>query len=144
MGSNLGDRHENLLRAIALIQKVAEVVRSSSVYETQAWGNTQQGDFLNQVIEVSFQESPQELLKKMLAIENEMGRSREIKWGPRTIDIDILFFGQIIVNEKDLIIPHQEIASRRFTLLPLAEIASTFIHPVLNKSCHQLSHLAEP
>jgi 2-amino-4-hydroxy-6-hydroxymethyldihydropteridine diphosphokinase len=138
LGSNLGDRKENLLHARNYVQEFSAIIASSSLYQTQAWGNIQQPDFLNQVIQISFNKSPQRLLAKILDIENEMGRQRIEKWGPRIIDIDILFFGQVTLDEKNLAIPHPEIAGRRFTLLPLVEIAPDFIHPILGKNCKQL------
>lgn len=138
LGSNLGNREENLLLARNSITRIGSIKTLSSVYQTQAWGNTQQPDFLNQVIQITSTQSSRELLAKIVTIENDMGRLRAEKWGPRIIDIDILFFGQKIVNEPDLSIPHPGIAMRRFTLLPLAEIAPDFIHPFLNKNCAQL------
>lgn len=134
LGSNLGNREENLLGARNSIENIGSIITASSIYQTQAWGNTGQPDFLNQVLQITFEESPQKLLMKTLSIENAMGRIRTEKWSPRIIDIDILFFGQTILNEKKLIIPHPGISIRRFTLLPLAEIAPEFIHPLLNKN----------
>ncbi|MBK5277572.1 MAG: 2-amino-4-hydroxy-6-hydroxymethyldihydropteridine diphosphokinase [Bacteroidia bacterium] len=138
LGSNLGNREENLLYALNSIQHIGMVVASSAIYQTKAWGNTLQPDFLNQVVQIAYDKSPHQLLLEIHTLENEMGRLRSEKWGPRIIDIDILFFGQRIINEENLIIPHSGIAMRRFTLLPLSEIAPEFIHPVLNKNCNQL------
>ncbi len=138
LGSNLGNWEENLLGARNSIENIGSIITASSIYQTQAWGNTGQPDFLNQVLQITFEESPQKLLMKTLSIENAMGRIRTEKWSPRIIDIDILFFGQTILNEKNLIIPHPGISIRRFTLLPLAEIAPEFIHPLLNKNCTRL------
>ena len=138
LGSNLGDRKENLLHAQNSIRRLGAILATSSLYQTQAWGNTHQPDFLNQVIQISYEKSPQQLLAEVLGLENEMGRQRTEKWGSRIIDIDILFFGQITLAETNLIIPHPEIAKRRFTLLPLVEIASDFIHPLLGKNCKKM------
>lgn len=138
LGSNLGNREENLFRARDYINNSYPILACSSIYQTQAWGNTEQPDYLNQVIQISCTNSPQVLLKQILCIENDMGRIRTIKWGARTIDIDILFYGQTIIHESNLIIPHPEIANRRFTLLPFAELANDFTHPILNKNCAQL------
>ena len=138
LGSNLGNREENLFRTIHAIQQLCVIVKASSRYQTQAWGNTQQPDFLNQVVQIDFKDSPRLLLRKILAIENEMGRVRTDKWGSRIIDIDILFMDQTIVSEPDLTIPHSQLHVRRFALLPLAEIAPEFIHPILKKSCKEL------
>jgi 2-amino-4-hydroxy-6-hydroxymethyldihydropteridine diphosphokinase len=135
LGSNLGDRHAYLEQAIGFIEKeIAPVTTFSSVFETQAWGKTDTPDYLNQVITLESGLSAQTILQKILAIEKKMGRTREEKWGSRTIDIDILFYGQEIINFHNLIIPHAELHKRRFTLEPLAELAPEFIHPVLKKS----------
>ncbi len=137
LGTNLGDRMANLQRAKELmVPKMITVIRESSVYETAAWGIEDQPSFLNQVLRVDFIKSPQRLLEGILEIEEEMGRVREEKWGSRLIDIDILYFGDRVVAEKDLKIPHPEIQNRRFTILPLLEIAPNFEHPVL-KTSHQ-------
>jgi 2-amino-4-hydroxy-6-hydroxymethyldihydropteridine diphosphokinase len=138
LGSNLGDRKANLLQAQNSIRHFGTILTTSSLYQTQAWGNTQQPDFLNQVIQISYKKSPHQLLTEVLGIENEIGRQRTEKWGPRIIDIDILFFGSVTLAEKNLTIPHPEIAKRRFTLFPLVEIAPDFIHPVLGKNCVHL------
>ncbi|MEK6780441.1 MAG: 2-amino-4-hydroxy-6-hydroxymethyldihydropteridine diphosphokinase [Bacteroidota bacterium] len=138
LGSNLGNREKNLFEARKSIQGISPIITTSSLYQTQAWGNTPQSDFLNQVIQIAFTNSPAKLLSELLAIENDMGRLRTEKWGPRIIDIDILFFGQLIINEVNLVVPHPEMAMRRFTLQPLVEIAPEFIHPILLKSCNQL------
>lgn len=138
LGSNLGDRQENLSIARNFVKNICSIMATSSIYQTQAWGNTEQPDFLNQVIQISFRKSPQQLLTEILAIENNMGRSRTEKWGARNIDIDILFFGRAVIHETNLVIPHPGIPLRRFTLLPLAEIAPGFIHPLLHENCAQL------
>jgi 2-amino-4-hydroxy-6-hydroxymethyldihydropteridine diphosphokinase len=138
LGSNLGNRKGNLLQARNSIQNFGTVLTASSLYQTQAWGNPNQPDFLNQIIQIAYKKSPNQLLKEILAVENEMGRLRTEKWGPRIIDIDILFFGSTILKETNLIIPHPEIAKRRFTLLPLVEIIPDFFHPLLRKSSKQL------
>ena len=108
LGSNLGDRKKNLLQAQKSIGHFGAILATSSLHQTQAWGNTQQPDFLNQVIQFSYEKSPQQLLAEVLGIENVMGRQRIEKWGPRIIDIDILFFGKVTLAEKNLVIPHPE------------------------------------
>jgi 2-amino-4-hydroxy-6-hydroxymethyldihydropteridine diphosphokinase len=139
LGSNLGDRQENLDRARQEISRsVGEIITTSSVYKTAAWGNTQQPDFYNQVIEIRSAHDPKKLISNTQRIEQKMGRIKEEKWGPRIIDIDILFYGNSVSSNENLTIPHPEIANRRFTLLPLAEIAPDFIHPLLKKSVRQL------
>ena len=139
LGSNLGDRQENLDRARQEISRsVGEIITTSSIYKTAAWGNTLQPDFYNQVIEIRSAHNPANLISSTQLIEQKMGRIREEKWGPRIIDIDILFYGDTIISIENLTIPHPEISNRRFTLLPLAEIASHFAHPVFKKSVLQL------
>jgi 2-amino-4-hydroxy-6-hydroxymethyldihydropteridine diphosphokinase len=141
LGSNLGDRNLFLQQAIQHITNgVGPIIKTSSVYETQSWGKTDSPDYLNQVIQLQTELSAQEVLQKILDIELVMGRIREEKWGSRIIDIDILFYNSVFVNEPGLQIPHPELHKRRFTLEPLAEIAPTFIHPVLNATILQLKN----
>lgn len=141
LGSNLGDRKSFLNQAIAYIEaEIAPVTVASSVYETQSWGKTDAPDYLNQVLMLQCELPAGELLQKILAIENKMGRRREEKWGSRTIDIDILFYGDAVINELNLQVPHPELHNRRFTLEPLAEIASDFVHPVSHKNILQLKN----
>lgn len=139
LGSNLGNRHSFLQQAIKYIENdIAPILNASSVYETQSWGKTDEPDYLNQVIVLETNLSAKKILQKILSIENTLGRKRDEKWGSRTIDIDILFYGQTIINEENLHIPHPELHKRRFTLEPLAEIAPGLVHPVLNKNILQL------
>src|SRR6201994_1952076 len=141
LGSNLGNRHSFLSQAIERIEKaVAPVEKKSSVYETASWGKTDAPDYLNQVILLQTDLSAQAVLQKILEIEKLLGRERDEKWGPRTIDIDILFYGDEIVDEPNLQIPHPELHNRRFTLEPLAEIAPMMVHPVLHKNILQLKN----
>ena len=138
-GSNIGDSELNLLKASKFIhQQIGKVVAASHVYKTEPWGNKDQQVFLNQVLKIETQLEPKQLLKTILEIENQMGRDRKIKWEPRIIDIDILFYDDQIIDEENLQIPHPLLHERRFTLVPLNEIASSFIHPKLNKSISQL------
>jgi 2-amino-4-hydroxy-6-hydroxymethyldihydropteridine diphosphokinase len=141
LGSNQGDARLHLTMAkAAVIKNVGRLLKESSLYQTSAWGKTDQPDFLNQVIEISYEGDPFLLLKSLLDIESKMGRVRIEKWGTRIIDIDILFYGNTIVNGSDLRVPHPQIPYRRFTLIPLVEIAPDFIHPVLHQSNTQLLH----
>jgi 2-amino-4-hydroxy-6-hydroxymethyldihydropteridine diphosphokinase len=141
LGSNLGERNSFLQQAIQLIERdVAPVSRVSSVYETQSWGKTDAPDYLNQVVELQTDLDVHLILQKILYIETLMGRIREEKWGSRIIDIDILFYGDSIINEQGLIIPHPELHKRRFTLEPLSELAPNLIHPVFNKNILQLKN----
>jgi 2-amino-4-hydroxy-6-hydroxymethyldihydropteridine diphosphokinase len=141
LGSNLGDRQAFLQKAIDHVEaEIAPVIKQSSVYETQSWGKSDAPDYLNQVIQLSTNLSAQEVLKRILDIEKVLGRTREEKWGSRTIDIDILFYGQDVIAEPDLNVPHPELHNRMFTLAPLSEIAPDFIHPTLNKNVFELKN----
>lgn len=134
-GGNIGQREENLARARALIARDAgTVIRASALYETAAWGKTDQPSFLNQALEIQTSLAPAALLVQLLAIEKQIGRIREEKYGPRTIDIDILLFGQEIRDDPQLVLPHPQLPNRRFALLPLAEIAPGLLHPVLHET----------
>jgi 2-amino-4-hydroxy-6-hydroxymethyldihydropteridine diphosphokinase len=142
LGSNLGDRNLFLQQAVKHIEQgIAPVVQLSSVYETQSWGKTDLPDYLNQVILLKTDLSAQDVLQKILAIEDMMGRKREEKWGSRIIDIDILYYNAEIINEPGLQVPHPELHKRRFTIEPLAEIAPDLIHPVLHKTSLQLKKI---
>ena len=135
LGSNLGNRKNNLNEAIFhLKSKAGLIINTSKVYESEPWGLKDQKFFLNQVIKLKTSFSPQDLLKCCKNIEIKMGRSKSIKWGARNIDIDILYFSKLILNEDDLKIPHPLIQERKFVLLPLNELNKTFNHPTLNKT----------
>ncbi len=141
LGSNLGDRNAYMQQAVKAIEdEVGNIVKTSSVYETQAWGKTNFPDYLNQVVLLQTDLPAQTILQKILHIEWTIGRVREEKWGPRIIDIDILFYGDEIINEPLLKVPHPELHNRRFTLEPLAEIAPDMVHPVLHKTVLQLKN----
>jgi 2-amino-4-hydroxy-6-hydroxymethyldihydropteridine diphosphokinase len=138
-GGNLGNRLNNLIDAGKLIkQYCGKIAQQSAIYKTAAWGFTDQPDFYNQALEIQTQLSPEQLLEKLLTIEKQMGRKRDVKLGPRTIDIDILLFNNEIINQRHLTIPHPRLHERRFALTPLAEIAPNIIHPVLHKTIQQL------
>jgi len=139
LGSNLGDRTENLKMALHAVElNVGTVLKRSSVYETKPWGKGNQPDFLNQVIRVHSDISPEDCLFRLLAIEQKMGRKREEKWGARIIDLDLLYADDLILQTEKLTLPHPGIAQRKFVLVPIAEIAPDFIHPLLKKSQLQL------
>lgn len=139
LGSNLGDRTANLAQARALIaERVGELSQTSSLYVTAAWGIEEQPSFLNQVIEVRTESSPEQVLESILAIERDMGRERKVKWGERLIDIDILFYEDWVLENEKLIIPHPFLQDRNFVLVPLAEIAPDFEHPVLHQPVKKL------
>jgi 2-amino-4-hydroxy-6-hydroxymethyldihydropteridine diphosphokinase len=135
LGSNLGDRFENLLVAHSSVEITAgKIIQRSSIYETAAWGKTDQPSFLNQAIAFQTDLDPHKLLIELQRIEERMGRIKKDKWGPRTIDLDILLFDDIVVQSEKLTIPHPAMHLRGFTLVPLAEIAADVVHPVLQKS----------
>ncbi len=139
LGSNMGDQGQNLKTAILEIAKtVGQISDQSSLYRTEAWGETAQPDFLNQSILVSTNLSPQIVLKTILNIEAEMGRIREKRWGPRLIDIDLLFYDDLIIETPSLTVPHPQIPFRNFVLIPTMEIFGDFIHPVFNLSIEEL------
>lgn len=139
LGSNLGNRELFLQQAVQLIeQNIAPVTKTSGIYETQSWGKTDEPDYLNQVVQLQTELPAQTVLERILNIEIMLGRKRDVKWGSRIIDIDILFYGDKIINEPGLIVPHPELHNRRFTLEPLEELAPDLIHPVLKRSVLKL------
>ncbi|MBK9337627.1 MAG: 2-amino-4-hydroxy-6-hydroxymethyldihydropteridine diphosphokinase [Lewinellaceae bacterium] len=139
IGSNVGDRAANLRTAYNHIHRlIGKVAKFSHIYETEPWGNEEQEAFLNQVIMINTTMDPRELLEAATKIEREMGRVRKEKWGPRIIDIDILFYGKRIIRDKGLEIPHPELHKRAFVLVPLLEIAPDLMHPVLKKPIDEL------
>lgn len=143
LGSNLGDREHNLKEAFARIEEhIGHVVKSSSVYETEPWGFNTSETFLNAVIEVGTELSPSGVLGAILMIETLLGRTRgEKQYSSRVIDIDILLYNDLIVNEVSLKIPHPLLHERMFVLVPLCEIAPDIIHPIFNKSVLLLSKI---
>ena len=135
LGSNLGDRPSVMREAIRRIAaEVGPVVAESSVYETEPWGFADQPPFLNMVVKAETSLSPEQVLKRILGIEQELGRVRDRRWGARLIDIDLLYYGERVVRTPDLVVPHPRLSERRFTLKPLCEIAPDFVHPVFLKS----------
>ena len=139
IGGNLGDREKNFAMAKTYLEQYCgSVVQSSSLYETAAWGKTDQPSFLNQAVEMETDVSAANLMAHVLEIEKLMGRERKEKYGPRVIDIDILLFNDEQYDLPFLKIPHPELPNRRFALTPLAEIAPNLLHPGLTKSIDQL------
>lgn len=138
-GGNLGKRWDNLHTAFKHISdRCGQIIAQSAIYETAAWGKEDQQAFLNQALLVATELSPEELMQTLLEIEQEMGRIREEKYGPRIIDIDILFFNDDVLNTPLVQLPHPAIAQRRFVLVPLQELAPDFIHPVYQRSIAEL------
>ena len=156
LGSNLGCRSANLEQALQHIKRFpqtwtgaahpslfAKVIRASSLYETQPWGYLDQGPFLNQVLEVATNISPQLLLAEIKATEQSLGREPGIRYGPRLIDIDILFYGDQVIDSPDLTVPHPRLHLRSFVLVPLAELAPGLVHPILDVRVDDLCTRAE-
>lgn len=141
LGSNLGDREMNLLRAIAEIGKIpgTKIRALSGFYDTQPVGRVEQDNFLNSVLRIETSLTPQELLSELQRIETDVfKRKRTIHWGPRSIDLDILLYDNRVIAEENLVIPHPRLHERRFVLVPLAEIDPDLVHPQLNKNVAEL------
>jgi len=138
IGSNLGNREENIRRAINLVREKCNILDFSSIYETEPIGYKEQYPFLNCVVKVETDLEPKELLDFILSIEKRLGRARTFKNAPRTIDLDILFYDNIVMNHYGLIIPHPRLHERAFVLEPLKEISGTLIHPALKKSIDKI------
>ncbi len=139
LGSNLGDRLANLKQAIAALPPQMEVKAKSSVYETPPWGYEDQPKFLNQVIKAKTYLDPEPLLKHLKRLEVALGRQESFPNGPRLIDMDILFYDDLVLNSPALVIPHPRLHERGFVLLPLMEIAPDLIHPVNKKSVREMA-----
>lgn len=141
LGSNLGDRELNLLRAVAEVGRLPEsrVTALSSFYETSPVGNVDQDAFYNAVLKLSTRLDARSLLTHLLRIEDEtFKRVRTIHQGPRRIDLDLLLYGDRVINEENLVVPHPHLAERRFVLQPLCEIAPNLLHPLTGKTIHEL------
>jgi 2-amino-4-hydroxy-6-hydroxymethyldihydropteridine diphosphokinase len=139
VGSNIGNRQENCREAVRMLaENGLTVVRHSSLVETEPWGVADQSRFINMAVEVETDAAPEQLLVILKKIEKNMGRTNAIRWGPRVIDLDILFYDDLILDTDGLIIPHPLLHERDFVLIPLAEIAPKKIHPRLNKTVHEL------
>ncbi len=130
-GGNLGDRMENLRQARELIgQRCGSIRKASAHYETAAWGEEDQPAFLNQALWIATNLPPVDLMKELLAIEQDIGRKRDKKYGPRLIDLDMLLYEDEVIDSADLMLPHPQLPNRRFALTPLAEIAPRLVHPL--------------
>jgi 2-amino-4-hydroxy-6-hydroxymethyldihydropteridine diphosphokinase len=140
LGTNLGDRLQNLRAALAAMPPEIRVLDESSVYETEPWGYTDQPPFLNMVVCAETELTPRELLIRLKGIESALGRVTTFRNGPRMIDLDILFYADLRLQTEGLVIPHPRLQERAFVLVPLAEIAPSLIHPVLGLS---VAHLLE-
>ncbi|MFD2571597.1 2-amino-4-hydroxy-6-hydroxymethyldihydropteridine diphosphokinase [Spirosoma soli] len=139
LGANLGNRALTLRKTVSLInERIGVVTQQSELYETAPWGVTDQPAFLNQVLVVETTLGPEAVLEQTKAIEQELGRVRLERWGARKIDIDLLYYDQLILQTDTLTIPHPYLHQRRFTLVPLAEVAPNFVHPILQKTNAEL------
>ena len=138
LGSNLNEPHQQLERARFRILEIGTIEKVSGIYQSAPWGKLDQNHFLNQVIYISSNLSPHLMLDSLKQIELRMGRQRLEKWGARIIDIDILYADELQIQTDELTIPHPEIQNRKFTLVPLCDIAPEFVHPKLKKTNFQL------
>ncbi len=138
LGTNLGNRLANLREAIDFFSSELRVIRESTIYETPPWGYIEQPAFLNMVIEAETKLAPRALLSYLKDKEKNLGRIKNFRNGPRLIDLDILFYDDLILDEKKLTIPHPRLHERAFVLVPLAEIAPAFIHPLFGKKINVL------
>jgi 2-amino-4-hydroxy-6-hydroxymethyldihydropteridine diphosphokinase len=139
LGSNMGNREAFLSKALTEIDAtIGKISKKSKIYQTEPWGEKEQEDFLNIAIEVETKLKPKKILEKIHEIEKLLDREETYKWGPREIDIDILLYGEEMISEVDLTIPHPFIHERKFTLIPLAEIAPELYHPIMGANIMDL------
>ncbi len=138
-GGNIGDARKALATAAKLLEeRCGTIIDRSSVYETEPWGNPNQDNFLNQVLVIETPLTARQVLEKIKITEQEMGRERKEKNGPRIIDVDLIFFNHQVINQPDLVVPHPHLQERRFVLTPLNEVAPAYIHPLFYKTVRQL------
>lgn len=139
IGSNMGDRSKNCAEALNLMQQRGiRIIKSSKMHETEPWGVREQARFINLAVVVETDLGPKSLLSELKMIENQMGRAGSLRWGPRVIDLDIIFYDDIVMDIPELKIPHERAHERIFVLEPLAEIAPDTVHPLLNKTIKTL------
>jgi len=139
LGSNVGDRRKFITDALTHIgQTAGTIIQTSSFYETAAWGITDQDSFLNLAVLLETKLDPHPLLHVLLQIEEDLGRKRTEKWGPRIIDIDILYYDDLVIDAQGLTVPHPFMQVRRFSLEPLLEISPAWVHPILHLSVQQM------
>ncbi|WP_143960419.1 2-amino-4-hydroxy-6-hydroxymethyldihydropteridine diphosphokinase [Litoribacter populi] len=138
LGGNIGDRLNYLSLARMELEKVFPFKQTSSIYETAAWGGNSKQPYLNQLIIVETETSPESVLDKTQEIELRLNRTREVKWGDRTMDIDLIYYDDLIINTDRLKLPHPLLQERRFLLIPLLEVLPDFVHPILGKNTREL------
>src|SRR3989338_8099661 len=138
LGSNLGNKKENIINAIKILKAKSRILKVSPLYKTEPVYYTNQDWFLNCVVEISADLTPKQLLYFLKSIEKKLGRKKSVKYGPRIIDLDILFYSNRVIKEKNLIVPHPRLQERLFVLRPLSEISPDFMHPVLVTSIKAL------
>lgn len=137
LGTNLGDRSANLQAAIEALSPKIQVLAQSPIYQTPPWGYTEQADFLNLVLFAETSLRPRQLLRYVKGIEKQVGRTATFRWGPREIDIDILFFDDLVFDSRKLTIPHPRVHERAFMLVPLADLDPDLRHPVSGKTVQE-------
>ncbi|HOP52546.1 MAG: 2-amino-4-hydroxy-6-hydroxymethyldihydropteridine diphosphokinase [Thermovirgaceae bacterium] len=139
LGSNIGDRLGTIRQASLLLKGMGiQIVASSDIFETAPWGVKEQPWFLNACLLVDTSVSPRELLSRLQSIENRLGRVSRFRWGPREIDLDLLFMDGLAVDEEDLVLPHPEMHNRSFVLVPLNQVAPDWVHPLLHRRVREL------
>ncbi len=144
LGSNQGDRNEFLQKALQLIsEKIGTINLKSNIYETEPWGMKEQENFLNMAIEVKSTKSPEDVIQSIKSIESALGSAKSAKWGPRSIDIDVLYCDDLIIKSSEITIPHPHIQDRNFVLIPLLEIAGDFTDPVHKMTIDELYDLCK-
>jgi len=138
LGSNLGEKARHINQAMEGISRLGKIESLSAMYKTQPWGNEAQDFFLNAVVMIQAKIDPWDLLQQLIQIELKTGKEKKEHWGPRKIDLDILYYGQKIIFEKSLIIPHPFLHLRNFVLIPMQEVAAGFLHPIYRKTTNEL------
>ncbi|KAF2956902.1 2-amino-4-hydroxy-6-hydroxymethyldihydropteridine diphosphokinase [Marinitoga sp. 38H-ov] len=137
LGSNVGNRIDNIKKAIDLLSENVEIIKVSNIYETEPWGYTEQDSFLNACVLINTEKKAEELLEICKKIELELKRQKRFKWGPREIDLDILYYGELIIEKEYLNIPHKYMFERDFVVVPLNDISPNWKHPIYKKTVRE-------